>query len=72
MLSRPSGLVYQCGSLPVPTDIDCGLVRSIAGFKTSALRSMDDADLAYIELTLERAKNGPLPPTTNRQEGALR
>jgi len=62
MLSRPNGLVHRCRTSPAPTDIDCGLVRTIAGFSSRMLRELDDADLAYIEQTLERAKLGPLPP----------
>lgn len=72
MQSVPNGLVARCKASVPPTDIDCGLVRSIDGFRTSTMRRMEDDDLAYMESVLERAKRGPLSLAAESPKGAPR
>lgn len=60
VMDSRNGLLVQCMQVPMPIDIDCQLLKTIAGFKSSDFRRMDDELVAYISQSLDRVKMGPL------------
>lgn len=54
-----TGMVRKCKATPQPKNIDCALLRSIV-FQEAQLTTLNEEQLAYLEKTIDRVKEGPV------------
>lgn len=61
-----TGMVRKCRATPQPKTIDCALLRSIV-FQEAQLTSLTEGQLAYLEKTIDRVKEGPVSSVDSLQ-----